>query len=166
MKTTKTAVMLLLSLLVVAPASWAYNQSANSKPLIVDLDCLDGPKICRERAAKKKALEQQCAAYPDWCQQWYTKQQGAREENRALKEACKTNLNANRCAQLKWEFKGKKAQRRKAERQKLKQAQQQWCDNNPAACEQWKAERKKIQQQCQQLHRQLAEKYPSRPKRH
>jgi hypothetical protein len=166
MKTTKTAVMLLLGLFVVAPASWANNQSANSKPLIIDLDCLDGPKVCRERAAKKEALRQQCTNYPEWCQQWHTNQVETREERRALREACKINPNPNECQRLKGQFKGKKGQRRKAVRQKLKEAQQQWCEDNPTLCKQWKADRKKVQQQCNELRRQLAEKYSSRPQRH
>ena len=165
MKTTKTAVMLLLSLFVTT-ASWADNQSANNnpKPLIIDLDCLDGPNACRERAARKEALRRQCAAYPEWCQQWHTNQVETRQEKRALREACKTDPNPNRCEQLKGQLKGKKAQRRKKERQLLKNAQQQWCDNNPSVCKQWKDDRKKMRQQCQELGRQLAEKYPSRPK--
>ena len=167
MKTTKTAVMLLLSLFIVT-AGWADDQSANNnpKPLIIDLDCLDTPQVCREQAAKKEALRQQCTAYPEWCQQWHTNQQKAREEKRALREACKINPNPNRCEQLKGQLKGKRTQRRKKARQLLKKAQQQWCDNNPSVCKQWKADQKKMRQQCQELRRQLADNYPSRPQQY
>ncbi len=163
---TKITVISLLTLLILAPLSWSQQtdsaeQSATLTQPILDPNCLDSFEVCQQRAAKREALRQRCAADPEWCKAYRDKKRQLREERKALKKQCQAN--PEQCQELKQQFQQRQAQRKKEESQQLKNAQMQWCLNNPTACEQWKMDSKQVQQKCQELKNQLREKYPNRP---
>jgi len=154
-------VMMMLILFGLAPISWA--QSTFPTTPMADPMCLKSPEVCQQRAAKKEQILQRCAADPTWCQQWRAKRMKQSEERKALQRQCKAN--PDKCKELRQQFREKKAQERKRARKALKQAQEQWCTNNPVICQQWKAEKKELDRKCQEMRRQLEQKYPSRPSR-
>jgi DNA repair exonuclease SbcCD ATPase subunit len=128
---------------------------------MIDPDCVASTEVCLQRAEKRETLMRHCAADPEWCKDYRAKKQQAYEEAQALNKQCRDH--PEQCAELRQQFNQKQAQQRKAERQKLDNAQMQWCLDNQAACEQWKIDLKQIQQKCQELQHQLEEKYPTRP---
>ena len=169
MKTIKiTVIPLFLILLGSAPLSWAEEvaepptkQSSTLTPPMTDPNCVDSQEVCQQRAEKREALRQRCANDPEWCKEYRAEKRQRREEVQALKKQCQAH--PEQCAEIKQQFKQQQKERRQTERQKLKDAQMQWCLDNQAACEQWKIDFKQIQQKCQELRRQLEEKYPTRP---
>ena len=168
MKMIKITVMPLLILLgsaspfsLAQPTNESPTPSPTLTPPMIDPDCVASTEVCQQRAEKRQALLQHCAADPEWCKEYRAKKRQAHEEAQALKKQCQAQ--PEQCAELKQQFKQRQAQQRKAERQKLDNAQMQWCLDNQAACEKWKIDFKQMQQQCQKLRRQLEEKYPTRP---
>lgn len=155
----KRVIMMLLLLFWLAPTSWA--QSTFPTTPMVDPTCLKSPEVCQKRAAKKEEILQRCAADPDWCQQWRAQRMEQREERKLLQKRCKAN--PDKCKELRQQFREKKALERKQARKALKQAQQQWCTDNPVICEQWVAENKELDRKCQEMRRELEQKYPTRP---
>jgi chromosome segregation ATPase len=154
----KTVIFLMLAGFI--PASFAQSQ--------VDPFCLDDPAVCEQKAAKKaekrEKIRERCAADPQWCQEWRSERQRLHAERRALRKQCKEN--PSQCGELRRQFKERQAKRqetkreqRKRERQMLKKGQQQWCTNNPTACEQWKAEKRALQEKCRESQEQLLKKY-------
>ena len=167
MKMVKSIIILLLAL-----GSLASTSLAQAEPT-VDPFCLDDPAVCEERAAKKKAnrkeIRQRCAEDPEWCHEWRTKRQRLHAERKALKKQCKAN--PEQCDELTRQFKEKQAQRRQEKReqqkeakQKLKETRAQWCADNPKICQQWKAEKKVLQERCRKMQLKLLEKYPDVPR--
>lgn len=165
MKMIKITVIPLLILLGSTPLSWAEEPSTNQSPTLtppmIDPNCVDSVEVCQLRAEKREALRQRCANDPEWCKEYRAKKRQRREEARALKKQCQAN--PEQCAEIKQQFKQKRAEQRQSERQQLKNAQMQWCLDNPAVCKQWEIDFKQTQQQCQKLRHQLAKKYPTRP---
>lgn len=168
MKMIKITVIPLLILLGSAPLlSWAQlaeppTQSSTLTPPMIDPDCVASTEVCQQRAEKRQALLQRCAADPEWCKEYRAKKRQTHEEAQALKKQCQEH--PEQCAELKQQFNQRQAQQRKTEHQKLENAQMQWCLDNQAACEQWKIDFKQMQQKYQELRRQLEEKYPTRPR--
>ncbi|MDM8557800.1 hypothetical protein [Candidatus Parabeggiatoa sp. HSG14] len=174
MKMTRMVVVLLLPLFWFTSVSWAEEQF-DSSAATIDPFCFDSAEECQIReakkatkAAKEDAIRQRCVDDPAWCENWRAERMKQREEQKALKEQCKAN--PKQCKELRRQFKQKKKQEQKEARQKqketrlaLRKAQKKWCTDNPIACEQWKVDKMEAQKKCQELHRQLEEKYPERP---
>ncbi|MCK5522101.1 MAG: hypothetical protein KAI83_03110 [Thiomargarita sp.] len=136
-------------------------QSADLSNTPIDPDCIDSIEVCQERAAKREALRQRCAAYPVWCEKRRENLKKEREEKEALRKQCQAN--PDQCEDLKRQFRKKKAQEKREAKQKLKEAQAQWCADNPSECKRWKADKKALSKQCKKMRRQLEEKYPRMP---
>lgn len=167
MKTTNTISILLLTVFGFISANSVQSAESSNTPM-VDPDCIDSLEVCQERAAKKEAIRQHCAADPVWCEerrerlkQQQKEKENLRNQRRALRKQCKAN--PDQCKELKRQFKEKQKKRRKKAQQKLKDAQKQWCTDNPNDCERWKEDKKALSKQCQKMRRQLDKKYPGRP---
>jgi len=153
--------MKIFKVLLLLPLLW-LSIAAEAKDAMIDPDCVKSQQECQRRANQKEAVRQHCLADPEWCKERRYNRRLEMEERRELKRQCK--LHPDKCAELTSEFKKRQNQLRKENRDKLKQEQEQWCTDNPVACEQWKTELEKIQAQCQQLKFQLMEKFPDRPR--
>lgn len=152
-----------LILLVIPMIGWADNEIGDSitnmpedvsEDVLIDPNCLDSNDICFNRAVEKEKLVTQCSENPVWCEQRRERMKQRRAARQELKAQCEAQ--PEQCEQLTNAF--------KAQQKQLVESQQgQWCTDNPARCEQWKADQKALRQQCQTLRRQLAEKYTDRP---
>jgi len=167
MKTTNTISILLLTVFGFISANSVQSAESSNTPT-VDPDCIDSLQVCQERAAKKEAVRQHCAADPVWCEkrreslkQQLKEKKALREERKALRKQCKAN--PDQCKELKRQFKEKQKQRKGESRKKLKEAQKQWCTDNPSDCERWKEEKKVLSKQYREMRRQLDKKYPGKP---
>jgi len=160
MKMKKIAVIGLLPLFYFTPTSWADDNSSTQAVAEIQIDpnCTASREICIKRALRKKALDEHCAADPDWCERRRAWLKQLQEERRVLRERCKAE-GPNRCEGLKQQFKARQAQRRKEKREQLKQAREQWCEDKPNDCEPWKREIKALNKECNEKRTQLDEKY-------
>jgi hypothetical protein len=160
MKMTKIALISLLALFYFTPSTWAHDNTPSQAvdDIQIHPNCTASREICIKRAKREKALEERCAADPNWCERRRAWKKQLQEERRILRERCKVE-GPNRCEGLKRAFKEKQAQRRKEKREKLKQAQEQWCKDKPNHCEPWKRELKALNEECRKKREQLDEKY-------
>ena len=161
MKIPKITLIGLLTLFCLVPTTWAEADSTDSAPtIVVDPLCIESKEVCYERAvkqyeraARQKAIRQRCIDDPTWCEQ----QRKIRKEKHELRKQCKAH--PDKCDELTRQFNKRRAKERQKAQKEIKQAQEQWCNDNSTACEQWKAELKELQKKCRDLRLEIFDKY-------
>lgn len=152
-----TLILLLLGLS--STTGWAEDDPLGA--LAIDPNCLASSEVCLERAIEKEILRQRCLASPDWCEKRREYRRQKQGERATLHEQCKAN--PDQCDSLKQQFRKKQNNQKKQQKLKLKKDQAQWCNNNSARCEQWKADKKALELEYQKLRLQFEKKYLDRP---
>jgi hypothetical protein len=152
----------MFKILLLLPLVWLPTISiAENAP--IDPGCIESQSECQKRANKKESNRQYCLANPERCKKWRDDKRQQREKGRELRRQCK--LSPAQCPELTRDFRKWKKHFHQEKIVELKQAQALWCADNPIACEQWDAELKKIQEQCQISKQQLKDKFQNRPRR-
>ena len=85
MKKKTTIPILLLTVFGCISANSVQSAESSNTPKI-DPDCIDSLEICQERAAKKEAIRQHCAADPTWCEERRERLKQQQKEKKALRE--------------------------------------------------------------------------------